>query len=924
MELKKIKKVYCIGIGGIGLSALANFFLQNGAEVSGSDQNIKTFVTELLQKNGVKKIFGEQKKKNLEEFFAKEILENNFQNCLVIYTIAIDKSSNEEFLKAKEIFLNCLSYPETLGEITRIYKNIISVCGTHGKTTTTAMAYFALKEAGINAGVIVGSFITDENDQQVNFIMGDGDYLIIESCEYRRSFLNLNPKYILITNIDSDHLDYFKDLNDIKNAFQEFTNKKGVEKVFSHELKNELENNLVEFNNINLSVLGQHNKDNAQLVLKLVRYLNLEEKKAREGLKKFKGTWRRMEFKDEIIFENKNLKIYDDYGHHPTEIRATLLAMREKYKNQNFILVFQPHLYSRTKIFLKEFSESFDLVNKVFILPIYAAREKIDESISSQILCERIGRKASYVQDFETARNKVLEYISKDNVHKEFILLTIGAGEAYRVGDIILNMQQSFEQYYKSFFEGKKITKQGFGILGRGAAVTKFLIKMGADILVTDIKERAYFELQIKEIFDYKNEINSKSKIDFIFGQHRLEDFTNCDFLIQASGVPKDNIYLQEARVAGKAVYQESSLFCKLLNSYFNNSNENKKKINIIGVTGTRGKTTTTFLIYEILKKNFENKNVRIHLGGNIQNVCTLGLLEKIRGGDYVVLELDSWILQGFKEINFSPNITVFTNLMNDHFNYYHHNLREYFFDKANIFLYQTENDLLILSESSQKACQEYLDKNNFENLKYNLISQTKIDEDKNNFESVLIGEHNRDLISLAIEAARGCGVGEEKIKESIKSFKGVAGRLEMRREIKGVKYYNDTTATTEDATIAGLEALRNKKIILICGGKDKELSSKKLAEKIIDFKNKNILEKIILLSDHETTNGTDKLIQEFEKRKFGDFIEVKNIKRALIVANQDLNKIDIILFSPAFASFGLFKNEYDRGDKFNEIVDNL
>jgi len=447
LDLSKIKKVYCIGIGGIGLSAVARYFLHHQAVVAGSDISAEGLVIDLLQKDGISKIFGSHIRENILDFFQKEIQEHSLEEILIIYTIAIDKNNNQEFLEAKKLGLPTLSYPEVLGLITKKY-HTIAVCGTHGKTTTTAMTYFALKEAGIQSSVIVGSLIKNELGQQTNFINGQPDkngqeYLIVEACEYQRSFLNLWPEYILITNIEADHLDYYKDLADIQDAFLAFRNKTNVQKVFEHD---ESDNNI---SKTDLTVWGQHNQENAKLVLKLGQYLDLSDPKLRIGLKKFPGTWRRMEFKGEIILGNKIVQIYDDYGHHPTEIKATLSALREKYFTENFIIVFQPHLYSRTQIFLQEFAESFALVNKVFILPIYAAREKFNPNISSQILVDKINQiqnqKALAVSDFAEAKEKVLEYLQKINPESKenLLLLTIGAGQAYKVGEMILLARRS-------------------------------------------------------------------------------------------------------------------------------------------------------------------------------------------------------------------------------------------------------------------------------------------------------------------------------------------------------------------------------------------------------------------------------------------------------------------------------------------------
>jgi len=505
-----------------------------------------------------------------------------------------------------------------------------------------------------------------------------------------------------------------------------------------------------------------------------------------------------------------------------------------------------------------------------------------------------------------------------------------------------------FEEYYRNFFAGKKITKQGFGILGRGGGVTKFLIEMGADILVTDLKARENFTEQILELENFKKEIQNSSQIQYCFGGHRIEDFTECDFVIQASGVPKDNLYLQAARKKGIKVYQESSLFCEIIKNYFDNSSSERKKINILGITGTRGKTTTTFLLYEILKNNFANNlsETKVYLGGNVQGVATLEILKKIKAGDCVVMELDSWILQGFQDIKFSPQLSIFTNLLPDHMNYYQHNMQDYFLDKAQIFLFsarggpasggQNLENKLILSESSLAACKKYLASEIFEKLKYILVSAEEIEKDKKNYFSPLLGEHNRLLISLALAAAKSLNLNDEKITEAIRNFSGVPGRLEMRREIQGVKYFNDTTATTQEATLAALQALvdlidKNKatekimpQIILICGGCDKQLSYSDLVQKIIDLTQKNILKKIILLFDNQTTTGSDRLMTEFIRNNFTEFLQAKNLSEAVNLATDHSRSGDIILFSPASASFGLFKNEYDRGDQFNKIVDGL
>lgn len=416
MSLKDYKHVHCIGIGGIGLSAIARYCHQNGASVSGSD-NFSSRITDDLQKEGMIVNIG------------NDISNVKDDTDLVIYTIAIS-NDNPELLEAKKKGIVCITYPEALGMLTQEYKTI-AVCGTHGKTTTTAMIASMLKACGKSPTVIVGSLLAEGG---TNFIKGDSEYLVVEACEYRRSFLNLNPTHVVVTNIDEDHLDYYKDILDIRDAFQSFADKIKKDgflvthsdvslntvgkKINTDEIKN----------NISLSVLGEHNQRNAKLALSLALALGLEEIKAREGLKNFTGTWRRLEYKG----EQKGAVTYDDYGHHPEEIKATLQAIREKYPAPKFklVAVFQPHLFSRTKLLLDDFAKAFDLADKICVLPIYASREKDDGSISSHDLVEKMDN-SIFMESFD----EVKKYID-NNCHSGSVVLTIGAGDVYLVHDL--------------------------------------------------------------------------------------------------------------------------------------------------------------------------------------------------------------------------------------------------------------------------------------------------------------------------------------------------------------------------------------------------------------------------------------------------------------------------------------------------------
>lgn len=409
MKLKEYKHVHCIGIGGIGLSALARYCHAQGARVTGSDGSPSKIVNDLMKESIVIHIGHDAQ--NVEE-----------GTDLLIYSIAV-KDSNPELRIARERGVTCMTYPEALGLLTQEYTTI-AVCGTHGKTTTTAMLASMFKVLGKSPTVIVGSLLSDGG---TNFIQGDSDYLIVEACEYKRSFLNYNPTHIVVTNIDADHLDYYKDLDDIKRAFQEFTDKlPGNGTLITHadvELTTQAKKvnaDYVDAHTIELTVLGEHNKRNAQLALALSDAFGFDQTEARKGLLAFNGTWRRLEYKG--LWHD--IAMYDDYGHHPTEIKATLQALREKYPHEKYkvIAVFEPHLYSRTKEHLEDFSLSFADADIICMLPIYGAREVDNGTISSHDLVEKT-QGAIYMETFDEIKKYVL---SKPHYHT--VLITIGAG----------------------------------------------------------------------------------------------------------------------------------------------------------------------------------------------------------------------------------------------------------------------------------------------------------------------------------------------------------------------------------------------------------------------------------------------------------------------------------------------------------------
>jgi len=433
------QKIHFIGIGGIGMSALARMFLGEGKQVSGSDR-APSLVTEGLEKLGAK-IFYEQEAENI----AADV-------DLVVYTIAIP-ADNSELLAARAKGIDCLTYPQALGLISA-EKYTIAVAGAHGKTTTTAMIAEMMIAASLSPTVVVGSLLKQKNTESsfpggTNFIAGDSKYLVVEACEYQRSFLNLSPRIAVITNIDNDHLDYYKDFADIQSAFAEFISKVpddgfvvcdkkdprlelvlGQTKATVVDYKNFLER----ISSSGLTVPGHHNLLNASAALAVGEILQIAEKTSLEALLGFSGVWRRFEPKGEM---ETGALVYDDYAHHPTEIEAALAGAREFMSNRQMtgklFAVFQPHLYSRTKILKEDFATKLALADEIIMAPIYAAREPADPTISSEILAEAIARKNPNVRvlrDFA----EIAEALRTDTEEGDLIM-TIGAGDIYKVGE---------------------------------------------------------------------------------------------------------------------------------------------------------------------------------------------------------------------------------------------------------------------------------------------------------------------------------------------------------------------------------------------------------------------------------------------------------------------------------------------------------
>lgn len=407
IDLFKIKKVYFIGIGGIGISALAKLAKSRGMEVLGVNDDDSPATLLPLKDLGIEVI--------LKKDF-KSLLEVD----LYVYSDAWLNRGPEILESARKTGKPVMSYAEALGLFAKDYK-VIAISGTHGKTTTTAMVADILIDAGLDPTVIVGSMVKKFGS---NFRAGKSGYLVVEADEYNRHMLYLNPYIGAITNIEADHLDCYKDLDDIKKAFDQFL----------AQSENKISNYEEYLDKIpKLLVPGEHNRKNAALALAITDFLKINEKITQKSLSEFTGTWRRLEKRG---MTEAGTIIYDDYAHHPTEIRASIEGLRELYPTgaKKITIVFQPHLYSRTKALFDDFAKCFHGADKIVLLPIYFAREDPDESISSGKLAEAVcqnGDKAIAFNDFELAE----EYLKGQTFEKDDIFVTMGAGEAYKIAD---------------------------------------------------------------------------------------------------------------------------------------------------------------------------------------------------------------------------------------------------------------------------------------------------------------------------------------------------------------------------------------------------------------------------------------------------------------------------------------------------------
>ncbi|WP_029232276.1 UDP-N-acetylmuramate--L-alanine ligase [Butyrivibrio sp. VCB2006] len=459
IDFKQPVHVYFMGIGGISMSGLAQILIEENFKVSGSD-NKESDITRALEKKGVKIFYG-QKAENIEA--AGDI-------DVVVYTAAVHPD-NPEFAAAKAANLPMLTRAELLGQIMKEYDLPVAIAGTHGKTTTTSMLSKILLEADTDPTLSIGGIFKDING---NIRVGKSEYFVTEACEYTNSFLSFFPKISVISNIDADHLDFFKDLDDIRHSFRKFAQLLPADGTLVingdidnvKEITDGLSCSIVTYGSkdsfdyyptdityneqgnpsfvahlpggetldISLAVPGIHNVYNALASIAVANILGISKEHMISALSLFGGTSRRFEHKGEI----GGVTIIDDYAHHPTEIKATLTAA-QNYPHNKIWCVFQPHTYTRTKALLNEFAEALSLADHVVLADIYAAREKDNLGISSRTLRDKIvglGHECNY---FPTIENfSEIEKFLLQNCTKGDLLITMGAGDVVKIGDELL------------------------------------------------------------------------------------------------------------------------------------------------------------------------------------------------------------------------------------------------------------------------------------------------------------------------------------------------------------------------------------------------------------------------------------------------------------------------------------------------------
>jgi UDP-N-acetylmuramate--alanine ligase len=425
MKLSDIKKVHFIGIGGIGMSALARLCHHEGKVVTGTNGSLSPETLDALREMGVSI--------SLDTSVLPEV-------DLYVYSEAWHNLNPTLLKKAFDSGIPTINYFDALGMVANEYY-LIAVAGSHGKTTTTAMLIDIFEAAGFDPSGVVGSLRATTKS---NYRAGKSKYFIVEACEYRRDFLSLTPDVLIITNVEHEHVDYYKNLGEVQQAFREFAcqvREGGVVIVnFGGEnIAPILESVTVSVRDygkyfdplLKLKVPGVHNQMNAAAAIAAAEYLGIPKEVSKTALENFAGTWRRFEYKGEI----NGAKVYDDYGHHPTEIAATIRGTKDMYPDKKITLVFQSHTYSRTHELFADFVSALGLADEVYILPIYAAREENESGVSHAMLADAVEAQGISAQAFDSFDEVVTKI--KTTVSENDVVLVMGAGDITRIADIL-------------------------------------------------------------------------------------------------------------------------------------------------------------------------------------------------------------------------------------------------------------------------------------------------------------------------------------------------------------------------------------------------------------------------------------------------------------------------------------------------------
>ncbi len=434
-------KIHFIGIGGIGMSGLAKYYLEKGHEITGSDLAFSE-ITDWLKKQGIKLFMGKHSSGNVTD-----------DVDLIIYSPAVSEDNLElreaYQLQAKNQKVEILSYPQALGKLTKKHFTI-AVTGTHGKSTTTSMIGLLLIKAGLDPTVIVGTKLKEFEDSSCR--VGNSKYLVIEACEHFESFLNYYPNIIVLTTIEAEHLDYYKNLENVIKGFKKFVanlkengiviankddenTKKIIKNANWYSLKDKEYSSIKEI----LKVPGDFNISNALAALNVARILKIKDEISFQVLSEYKGSWRRFEV-SQITINNKQITLIDDYGHHPTEIRVTLKAAREKFPEKQIWCVFQPHQYQRTYYLFNDFIETLKQapVDKLIITNIYDVVGREEREVREKISSEKVVKAVNKDSVVYVAKEKIIEFL-KQNLKGDEAVIIMGAGDIYE--DVSLKLK---------------------------------------------------------------------------------------------------------------------------------------------------------------------------------------------------------------------------------------------------------------------------------------------------------------------------------------------------------------------------------------------------------------------------------------------------------------------------------------------------